>query len=291
MSTVPPAPAPQEILPEVKASEESQRFNRDNLRRVPLASMKPAPYNPRAITDEAYEALKSTVEEFGMVEAIVWNQRSGNIVGGHQRYRLLLEAKQTDTWTFVVDLDEPEEMALNLALNNPNAQGTFKQAAVADIIKLLKSKKSPEAFKRSGLSALEKQLPLFDGSKAAPPAASGSPGATAPGAAPAPSATGISASEPKPDVKIVQLFLTPAQYKELMDGIQVCSSALSCSNASETIFKLVQMATAKLRPSTSQEPSLGSSRNPNLQQPGSSPSGTTESPTTDSQTDPPTQKT
>ncbi|MDD2300189.1 MAG: hypothetical protein PHU69_11195 [Fermentimonas sp.] len=30
--------------------------------------------------------------EFGYVEPIVWNEETGNIVGGHQRYKILLEA-------------------------------------------------------------------------------------------------------------------------------------------------------------------------------------------------------
>jgi hypothetical protein len=283
MSMTPQAPL-QEAIPEVKASEESQRFNKDNLKRIPLASMKPAPYNPREITAQAYEALKSVVEEFGIVEAIVWNQRSGNIVGGHQRYRLLRESNQADAWAFVVDLDEAEEMALNLALNNPNAQGTFKHQAVVDIIKLLKSKKSPEAFKRSGLLALEKQTPLFDVAKSAEKPAGTEP-VTAPGLTSISPAAGhpapLSTGEPKQDVKIVQLFLTSAQHKELTEGIQVCCSALGCSNASETIFKLVQMATAKLRPPRPSEPSLGSSRKPDLRQPGEIPSETTKPPAID----------
>ncbi|CAM5794058.1 hypothetical protein BBOR36S_03379 [Brevibacillus borstelensis] len=51
------------------------------------------PYNPRIELqpgDLEYEKLKYSIEEFGYVEPIVWNERTGNLVGGHQQFKILV---------------------------------------------------------------------------------------------------------------------------------------------------------------------------------------------------------
>lgn len=97
----------------------------------PLADLNPAPYNPRSITPEALSGLDRSISEFGLVEPIVWNRRSGNVVGGHQRLKLLQERGVRHTKVVVVDLDEPRERALNLTLNNDALAGSFTEAANA----------------------------------------------------------------------------------------------------------------------------------------------------------------
>ena len=60
--------------------------------KIPVARLKPAKYNPRKNLqpgDPEYEKLLRSVEEFGYVEPIIWNERTGNIVGGHQRFKAL----------------------------------------------------------------------------------------------------------------------------------------------------------------------------------------------------------
>lgn len=90
------------------------------LRRVPISKVRPALYNPRKDLkpgDPDYERLLKSIEEFGCVEPLVWNERSGVLVGGHQRFKILLArgAKYVDV--SVVDLSPTQEKALNLALN------------------------------------------------------------------------------------------------------------------------------------------------------------------------------
>ena len=54
-------------------------------RLVPVDSINPAPYNPRRQLrpgDVEYEKLKKSIEEFGLVEDLVWNERTGTLVGG-----------------------------------------------------------------------------------------------------------------------------------------------------------------------------------------------------------------
>jgi ParB-like chromosome segregation protein Spo0J len=91
------------------------------LRRVPVSMLNLAAYNPRKDLkpgDKAYEALKKSMERFGDVEPIVWNERSGHVVGGHQRLKIKISefhAQAADV--VVVNLADKEEKALNLALN------------------------------------------------------------------------------------------------------------------------------------------------------------------------------
>jgi DNA modification methylase len=76
-----------------------------------------APYNPRTIEEHDLDALRRSLRYFGTVEPIVVNRRSGRIVGGHQRVKAAL-AEEIDSLPVVyVDLDDPSEKQLNLALN------------------------------------------------------------------------------------------------------------------------------------------------------------------------------
>ena len=95
------------------------------LERKSIADLVPAPYNPRQISSEALAGLRGSVERFGLVEPVVWNRRTGHVVGGHQRLKVLAAMGETETQVVVVDLPEAEEKALNVALNNPSIAGEF----------------------------------------------------------------------------------------------------------------------------------------------------------------------
>ncbi|MCK9629767.1 MAG: ParB N-terminal domain-containing protein [Bacteroidales bacterium] len=96
-----------------------------------LKDLKPAMYNPRTISEDAFSGLGKSLERFGILANIVWNRRTGNIVGGHQRYKQLRERGIDETDVIVVDLDDTEEVTLNIALNSPEIQGDFTQGAIA----------------------------------------------------------------------------------------------------------------------------------------------------------------
>ena len=91
-----------------------------NIQRVSIDRINPAPYNPRLDLkpgDAAYEKLKRSLDEFGCVEPLVWNRRTGNLVGGHQRFKVLLARGESEVDVSVVDLPSEREKALNVALN------------------------------------------------------------------------------------------------------------------------------------------------------------------------------
>ncbi|MBA7584263.1 hypothetical protein ES708_26216 [subsurface metagenome] len=60
-----------------------------------------------------------------MVEPLIWNKRTGNLVGGHQRLKILKELGIEDVEVSVVDLSEVKEKALNLALNKISGEWDF----------------------------------------------------------------------------------------------------------------------------------------------------------------------
>lgn len=91
-----------------------------NIRMIPANKLNLTKYNPRKDLkpgDAEYEKLRRSIEEFGYVEPVIWNERTGNIVGGHQRFKVLKQLGYTEVQCVVVDLDEQREKALNVALN------------------------------------------------------------------------------------------------------------------------------------------------------------------------------
>ena len=99
---------------------------------VAIDKLHPAAYNPRKDLkpgDPEYDHLANSIEAFGYIEPIVWNKRSGNVVGGHQRLKVLIERGETDAEVVVVDYDETTERAANLALNKIRGDWDFPKLA------------------------------------------------------------------------------------------------------------------------------------------------------------------
>jgi DNA modification methylase len=91
-----------------------------------------AKYNPRKITDEAMGRLTKSLAEFGNIQPITWNARTGNVVGGHQRLKVYKAMGKTEVDVWAVDLDEQKEKAANIALNK--LSGEFDMPMLKDIL-------------------------------------------------------------------------------------------------------------------------------------------------------------
>lgn len=90
-----------------------------NMEERPLSDLHPAEYNPRvalAPGDEEYKRIKRSIETYGYVDPIIINS-DGTIIGGHQRYNVLLDLGYDTAHVVIVDLDKNAEKALNVALN------------------------------------------------------------------------------------------------------------------------------------------------------------------------------
>lgn len=113
-----------------------EELNNIDIRKIEISKINPASYNPRVYLqpgDAEYEKLKRSIEEFGYVEPIVWNERAGNLVGGHQRLKILVnDYGVSEVDVSVVDLDETTEKALNLALNK--ISGAWDEEKLAQVL-------------------------------------------------------------------------------------------------------------------------------------------------------------
>lgn len=90
------------------------------IQRMKINDIRPADYNPRIDLqpgDPEYEKLKKSIDRWDLVEPLVFNKRTGNLVGGHQRLKVLIDKGFEETDVSIVDLPIEEEKALNIALN------------------------------------------------------------------------------------------------------------------------------------------------------------------------------
>ena len=130
------------------------------IRMLPLASLKPAPYNPRRTlspTSSAYRKLRKSLEEFGLVEPLVWNELTGHVVGGHARLAILRELGTTEVPVSVVRLDEARAKALNVVLNNQEVQSRYDPDKLAVVLHELENLPELEltGFDETTITALE----------------------------------------------------------------------------------------------------------------------------------------
>ena len=101
---------------------------------VSIRKIRPAEYNPRKDLkpeDAEYQKLKKSIDKFDCVETLVWNKRSGNLVGGHQRLKILIDRGDKEVLCSIVDLCLEDEMALNVALNK--ISGEWDGLKLADV--------------------------------------------------------------------------------------------------------------------------------------------------------------
>lgn len=98
-----------------------------------LAELKPMPVNPRVELRPGmphYENLKHSIERHGFVDPLVWNRRTGHLVGGWQRRAVLMGLGYTKADVSVVDVDEDQERELNIVLNGVSGEWDYQALAI-----------------------------------------------------------------------------------------------------------------------------------------------------------------
>lgn len=104
-----------------------------------LTDLIPADYNPRKDLqpgDKEWEKISDSLQNFGLVEPLVYNERSGHIVGGHQRAKILAYQGRTEATVSVVDLDDDAEKILATKLNR--VQGFWDSRKLAELLTEIK---------------------------------------------------------------------------------------------------------------------------------------------------------
>jgi DNA modification methylase len=131
-------------------------------RTVSIDQLNPAPYNPRKDLkpgDPEWEKLRNSIIEFGYIDPIIWNETTGNIVGGHQRFKILKAEGVKEYEVSVVRIeDSDKEKALNIALNKTG--GDWDEEKLGALL----SELSEEAQKLTGFEddELDDYLTQYD---------------------------------------------------------------------------------------------------------------------------------
>lgn len=98
------------------------------IREIEIEQLHEAEYNPRIDLQEGdpeFESLKRNLAKYGMVTPIVWNERTGNIVGGHQRLKAWTALGKKTAPVSVINVDDEDEKVLNLALNKISGEWDY----------------------------------------------------------------------------------------------------------------------------------------------------------------------
>lgn len=106
-----------------------------NTVRVKLSQLSTAEYNPRKRLrpgEPEYEQLKRSIETFGYVDPIIAN-KDGTIIGGHQRYYILIDLGYDEVDIVQLDISKEKEKALNLAMNK--ISGEWDDEKLKDLLK------------------------------------------------------------------------------------------------------------------------------------------------------------
>lgn len=102
------------------------------IKNIPIASLNPAEYNPRILTDEQKDNIKNSLTKFGFVNPIVVNDnpnRKNILIGGHQRLKVAQEMGYTEVPVVYVNLNEEQERELNIRLNRNTGEWDLESLA------------------------------------------------------------------------------------------------------------------------------------------------------------------
>lgn len=94
-----------------------------------------AEYNPRIIDESNQKKLIKNIRNNGLIEPVVWNKRTGVLVGGHQRLAAAdkIYRSDYDVPVSIIDVDERQEKILNVTLNNSTSQGEWNLNQLEEI--------------------------------------------------------------------------------------------------------------------------------------------------------------
>lgn len=135
------------------------------IERKKIREMERATYNPRIDLipgDKEYEDLRRSIEDYGFIIPVVWNQRTNRVVGGHQRLTVLENEGETEVDVSVVDLDETKERQLNVALNK--IEGGWDEEKLGKLLTELGDDATRTGFTQPEIDSLTNDInSLIDG--------------------------------------------------------------------------------------------------------------------------------
>ena len=98
----------------------------------PVDKLKPSNYNTRTISEKDLKALVKNMNKYGTLEILVANQRTGNIISGHQRLKAALLLGMEKLPVIWIDVSKRDEKMINLAMNK--ISGEWDAPMLKDIL-------------------------------------------------------------------------------------------------------------------------------------------------------------
>ncbi len=138
------------------------------IERKPISALNRAVYNPRVDLqpgDEEYESIRYSLERYGLVQPIVWNERTGNVVSGHQRLTVLQNQGVQEVDVSVVSLDEIAEKQLNIALNK--TEGSWDNDKLTELLVELGDDAIHTGFTSEEIEVLQNEISSYFDDEAA----------------------------------------------------------------------------------------------------------------------------
>lgn len=121
-----------------------EKYKQSETRIIKRSQINFAPYNPRKESKTVVEELRKNFKKVGFLGGIVWNELTGNLVGGHKRVMALdilnkysEETKIENDYDIkveVVSLELKTEQEQNIFLNNKRVQGEMDYELLASIL-------------------------------------------------------------------------------------------------------------------------------------------------------------
>jgi hypothetical protein len=134
------------------------KYQTGTVRQMKRSDLRGARVNPRVLSRHAEKLLRSSIKKHGLLgPAVVWNERLGELVSGHQRLQALDALEKSDayeldvTW---VSLDRAEHDELVVSLNNPNMQGEYDLVQLGDMFADNPALARASGFDRVDVSAM-----------------------------------------------------------------------------------------------------------------------------------------
>lgn len=112
------------------------KFQKFKIETIARGQIHGAPYNPRVISEDAKKRLRKMIARHGLIQPLVWNRRTGNLVAGHRRIEILDALERSQNYFLQVasvDLNVREEKILNVQLNNPSMQGDWDMDKLTEL--------------------------------------------------------------------------------------------------------------------------------------------------------------
>lgn len=195
---------------------------------VDIDKLNPAEYNPQTISEEAKKGLKTSLEEFSLVEPVIVDENY-LIIGGHKRWAIEKERGSKEIMIVQVKgLTDLQKKKLNITLNNPKIKGSYVPEKLAILLEELRFEDNFEELRLDELEAIAVPEPEF----------------TAPIDAPESSEEEDDAQDYVPDsgIKMVQLLMRQGQHPEFMENIEELQKALRTDNLTDTVVEAVKVA-------------------------------------------------